>query len=436
MNLRAEYDCIIVGAGISGLAMSLMLRERYPTWSIAILERYKGLGGRTYSYHPTEFPGVQWEMGAGRIHKDHHLVMNLVHKYKLHWQPISSDISYKNSGDSPLEPVNPFETAIVPTWLAPLQTLDSRILQKMTLEEICKKVYGPEKTQGIFGPFPYRSEVNTLRADMSLDGFLKGEMKSHHGYGVLKEGFSELIARMTDECIDKGITILRRHRVLEIIPLKDSMQSDIQVAFGYKEKGKPHGVIKLRAKRAVVLAIHALALKEIPRLRHSPVLRHLEIRPLLRIYMIFPTPAWFGDLPRVVSPHLPRYILPINPEKGVVMISYTDGTDAKPYMDIYYGRGGEEALKRAVMSDVRRLFPERSIPEPLFIKAHAWDLGASYWKPGSYDPESISRSTVQPLPNQFPGVWLCGESWSTRQAWVEGALEHTDICFQHLIKNV
>ena len=82
MDIRASYDFIIVGGGISGLHCALELRKKYKDCTIALAEKYGKLGGRTFSYSaPEQFQGVHWEMGAGRIHKDHKLLMELLQKY-------------------------------------------------------------------------------------------------------------------------------------------------------------------------------------------------------------------------------------------------------------------------------------------------------------------------------------------------------------------
>jgi hypothetical protein len=91
-------------------------------------------------------------------------------------------------------------------------------------------------------------------------------------------------------------------------------------------------------------------------------------------------------------------------------------------------------LEKILLRDVRALFPDRSIPAPIFFRAHPWDTGATYWLPGSYDPEKESLASIKPLPSLLPNVWLCGESWCLKQAWVEGALEQTQICLQAMKK--
>ena len=107
------------------------------------------------------------------------------------------------------------------------------------------------------------------------------------------------------------------------------------------------------------------------------------------------------------------------------MISYTDGDDTKQYMKIQSEKG-DPALCKTILSDVRKLFPAYKIPDPVFFKSHPWETGCTYWIPGGYSVEFQSKAAVHPFPAKFPAVWLCGESWSLRQAWVEGALEQTE----------
>ena len=104
------------------------------------------------------------------------------------------------------------------------------------------------------------------------------------------------------------------------------------------------------------------------------------------------------------------------------MISYTDGDDTGSYVRTQE-KGGDKALEKLVLKDVRRLFPEKRIPNPEFFRSHPWKTGCTYWLPGLYDPEKVSEESCNPLPSVLPNVYLCGESWSMRQAWVEGALE-------------
>jgi hypothetical protein len=445
-NACPQYDMIVVGAGISGLFCVRELLKKHPGWRIALAERYKGLGGRTYSYTPPGFPGVGWEMGAGRVRKDHTMVMGLLKEYGLTWVPISASITFQREPGLGLE-TDIFEELYIPLYFQPLASLEYSILANHTLEGLLKKVYGVEKTAEILAPFPYRAEVITLRADLALAGFLgdgepsayhsvngpHGEMSSHKGYGVVKEGFSELVARMRADIERRGAVILNRHRLLNFT--KGSGKAvDLEFAFGYPEDKSASGKIWLRAEKGVVLALHKDAVAELPPFDRWKTLSLLKTEPLLRIYAVFPLTAgkaWFAGFSRIVTPERPRYILPIDAEKGVIMISYTDADDTADYMRIQK-KGGDKALEKVVMKDVRRLFPSLQIPDPLFFRSHPWETGTTYWLPGSYDPHKESVAACHPLPTAFPTVWLCGESWSVRQAWVEGALEHAALCLKRI----
>jgi hypothetical protein len=82
-----------------------------------------------------------------------------------------------------------------------------------------------------------------------------------------------------------------------------------------------------------------------------------------------------------------------------------------------------KTITAEIMEQVRNLFPEKDIPEPLFLKIHPWSDGCSYWTPGDYDFNRVSKASVKPLPTSMPGLYMCGESWAYNQAWVECAID-------------
>lgn len=408
-------DCLIVGAGISGLYAARELCKKHPTWSIALAERYKGLGGRTYSYSHGK---IMWEMGAGRIHKSHKHTLDLLKEYGLTWIPIGESICYKESGSTPAVE-NDFES-LSKIYIQPLENLSADVLQESTIERLMISLYGKSVTDSVLSKFPYRGEVMTLRADLALKSFFGGEMSSQKGYGVVKEGFSELIARMRAEVEKLGCVILPHHRLhffKKSVDKKHFLEKSVDKNNDSYECTfiKDSKEITIETKR-LVLALHKDAVAELTPFRGWSVLKHLKTQPLLRIYGIFKKP-WFASIKRTVTPGPLRYIIPVG---KAIMLSYTDADDTKAY-------SGSDAEKK-VMKDIRELFPEISIPDPTFFKAHYWDTGATYWLPGSYSPEALSLEAIRP----FKNVWLCGESWSMRQAWVEGALEHTILCLKEI----
>ena len=270
------HDVIIVGAGIAGLHCARRLLEETPHLKVLMLEKYNYVGGRVTTYHPKEFPGLHWENGAGRIHVNHHMVMKYLHKYKLTFVPISDEIWVQRQDNGPLERSNFADTLI--HYLSPLHCLPTNILETHTLERLLKKTIGNHSTRDLLAEFPYRAEVNTLRADEAIDRMLSTDDVVASDFGVCAEGLDVLIEGMVDDVVNSGATILLGHSV-EHIAKSDGLNY-VEAIF----KGKKRTFMT----RKIILALHVNAMKHIPEVASWPLLKQLVMRPLLRLYAIFP----------------------------------------------------------------------------------------------------------------------------------------------------
>ena len=172
---------------------------------------------------------------------------------------------------------------------------------------------------------------------------------------------------------------------------------------------------------AVVLTMPCDVLKKITLPSVLPVLRHLAMEPLMRIYAVFPLrsgKSWFPST-KIVTDGPLRYIIPMNPKQGTIMISYMEGPDTD-----HWSRIPKEKLTIELMKEVRRFFPHLTIPDPIMVKRYPWAQGCSYWLPGDYDVEEESHASLQPYP-QIP-LFLAGESFAVKQCWMESALDQAD----------
>ena len=387
---------VIVGAGIAGLTIAERLIENgtAPT-DILILEKYDYTGGRIVSHRDG------YEIGAGRIHESHRHMAALIDRFRLTRIPIRDTVSWMPLGAK--EPItNHFE--------ADMRSLVRHVSYPpdgtTTLRSYLGRHMPPVDLNDLMAHFPYRAETETLRADLAVHAFrLRGEMGTHAGYFVIKEGLSAIVHGLCDHLTAAGVRIALNTEVVRV---------------------DPDGAIYIRGRQRpmrpgrTVLALHASALQRIlPTTAARPFRQFLRMEPLTRIYAAYPpdhpwTRSLFTTGSMVTDSPL-RYVIPVNPATGIVMISYTEGRDTRHW----HGLKGS-ALQAAIQKEAHRLWADTDVPEPLWVRPYEWKDGCTYWRPGRYDPATISAALQHP----FPTVWIAGESLSVgRQAWIEGALE-------------
>lgn len=395
-------DVIIVGAGLAGLHCALRISEKSKQ-KILLLESYSEPGGRVSTVRKGK---LHWEAGAGRIPHSHPLIASYCDRYSLSRFPISRESMYM---DGPTVMKENIWDYIVASIQSTLSGIPKSVLGQYTVLQILHKLYDKETVDTFLSYFPYRSEMTTMRCDLA---FSKEFSSAESFYGI-KEGLSAVVDGMVRELRGRGVTILYNHCVTSVSSTTVQCKT-------------PEGVTTVSGKK-IIFALHANALRSIRPFTGHPILNHLKMTPLYRIYSIFPvgsntSQVWFQDLPKIVTNGPLRHIIPINPSKGLIMTSYTDAEDTV----LWNGYRKKGTLTKALMKELRSLLPLRTIPNPLSVSSHYWEHGCTYWTPGSYDPEKESNAIMRPFPTRLPDVYVCGESFSMKQAWMEGALEHAD----------
>lgn len=393
-----RYDLVIVGAGMAGLTVGLETLKKHPDSKVLIIEQYDYVGGRVYTHHQGS---LQWESGAGRIGDDHVLVHELIKRYGLKTYPIGTSDGSLYIRDGKSQP-NPF-TDLLATMLLPLGALPPSVQATHTLAQLLPMVHGHKKAAEYYNMFPYWSEIHTQRADIAIINFDR-EFGKDALYSVITEGYNKIPEGMAAD-------FKRLDGKFQFKTTVSRLEKDAQ---GFIICSDRPDILC----RTCVLAVPSVAMKKIEGLPPIPGLTRLAMEPLVRMYAVFKDKDWLKDLTKIVSNTRVRYTIPVSSEKGIIMISYTDGADARFWIKMKKEKG-EEAVKDAIMKGIRKLLPDKDIGEPSAFVIHPWSNGCTYWLPGSYDPATMAKESLNP----GPGLFVCGESFSMRQAWVEGALE-------------
>jgi hypothetical protein len=118
-----------------------------------------------------------------------------------------------------------------------------------------------------------------------------------------------------------------------------------------------------------------------------------------------------------------KKIIPMDPEKGVYMIAYSDNEDAKVLKD----RLKNTPKNREFFCDLLEeslAIPKGSL-DLIAIKDYYWPIGTHYYEPlrGKFKNR---KEFIKEAQNPMQGMLIVGEMISMNQGWTEGALESVE----------
>ena len=221
---------------------------------------------------------------------------------------------------------------------------------------------------------------------------------------------------------DSKIEILSSCEVKNI--MKDTNNNHYTCTI-YDDKKK--GIYNVKTK-SVVCAIQKSSLLKYPIFKPiKKELHSVETKALCRIYMIFnKKDIWFKDYGKVTSNTHNRYMIPLDKNRGSIMISYTDSNYAIS-LNHYYEKYGLKKLESYILSSWEEVLKIK-IPEPKFRKVYYWKEGIAMWK-ARVDSKKVSKKVLNPCKN----VFIVGENYSLNQAWIEGGLQTVKKIIKDLI---
>jgi len=393
------FDVIIIGGGIGGMHASYLLSKKLK--NVLLLDERNYLGGRVKTHYRPQF-----EIGAGRFNSNHKIFMTLVKRFNISIFKLSEARNYLSKKGLFLEKSNEFFKKSIMFLINKSKQHSKKNLKTVTFREFCLYYISKKELQFIIDIFGYTSEFNVMNAYNAINSFKQDFISSK--FYIAAEGLRTMITHLENASKNNGASFKKNEKVVDV----------------YLENNN-YCVLSNERKylcERVIFATKAYDLLKFNLLKSVfPNVRSVQSQPLLRIYMKYPVRidgVWFNKMDTTTTNGILRQIIPINYETGLIMISYTDGSDVKSFLTQEGELKSEPQIKKIIATELKSLFPSKNIPEPIYYYAYLWKQGCHYWKKNK-DSEKISPQMLNPLEN----IYICGESFSQQQAWMEGALQ-------------
>jgi protoporphyrinogen oxidase len=425
------YEYIICGAGIAGLycALNLIEKNKVDPKTILILEKSYRVGGLIKTNNNDKFK-IKYENGAGRFTENDKLLLELIIRFNLEQQKIElpTKKEYRKVFDDKIITIktDKFNRTLNKLIFKRYKLTEQELLGN-TLRSLCEDEIGIERTSILVESFGYTDEFDKVNAKNGLEIFRKNFLPNLRYY-VLRDGLEQIILKLESLLKEKGVVIQLSEMITDI-EKKEKEKSNKSIVL---HTATFDGDNRIYTTNNLVLAMPRGALVKIPFLQniHS-LLNSVEDSSLFRIYAVFPKNSdgkvWFHNIPKTTT-NLPiQQFIPINADSGLVMITYSDTKNAKQWQQDKIN----DVFKKKIMKNIRMLFPEKNIPEPIFLSSSFYAEGTHVWKVNC-DGESLQSRILQPF--RDINLFICGETYSTNQGWIEGSLETSGIVVE-LIRN-
>lgn len=390
-----KKEIIIIGAGISGLYAAYKLKTLYPKSKITILEK-NCIGGRMGNQF---FEGTEVVTGAGvgRKRKDK-LLINLLNELEIPYKEFVSKHYYAN-------------------------TLGSSCMVKKTFMEL-RKLYTPCKktfkqyAESILGTEKYKMFV-------MCSGYSDYEQEDayntlyHYGFNYIYDNWTALSipwTRLLVSLINK-INIKNIH-LRSCVKKIEKLSPDNFLVYTNKH---------VYTCNMVIVATEIDSIRRLLPKEH--VYKGIKGQPFLRLYGKFsncsiPIIKEYVKGYTVVPPPLQK-IIPMDPDNGVYMIAYNDNKSSK-YLKKWLENTEENRAKLCMLI-------KKSLGIPTEIKIYLssivefyWNIGTHYYTPLNQKKYKNRDKFIKVAQNPTEGILVVGESVSTNQGWVEGALESVE----------
>lgn len=392
-----HYDCIIIGAGISGLYTAYRLHEKKLFNFILIIDKSDCEYGKINSVGDQAY-----ELGAGRFCPERHKRLSqLLKTVDIETVPFDYPVLSKNKKQIKEGLAKVYEHVTNNAAQKSFLTVLSGLLGSKKAYSFCQNLGYDSFMSDKLNFSTGKKFLTTLPEIVQLN-----PLKLQQPWMKPKSGFSEL-ARKLKQSMKANVSIHRNVVCKKISKHRDTFQIELTGA------SKNHHLTSSHV-------IFAIPPHELNDLRfegelHKPYIEH-TVYPLFKCYIEYDTP-WFES---IIQSKTGVFLNANNFRKlyfdvhQYCLFFYTDGPSALKWQAIFQNQKADDIIKSikkqlAYFLDIK---PD-SIPSPKNIYPKFW-------------PHGVCHPHRPIAPTLSQGLYFVSEGYSDFQGWIEGCLQSAD----------
>lgn len=390
-----KNDVHIIGGGISGLYLAYLLSARYKKKNICVYEKMSFFGGRIQTEYDKDHR-VLYEKGPWRIHPSHRNIMRLVTELGLEKREVRQTIHNVYSGAGKKKPTGmKYRVTEYQAWCIEegIDAANDRMLET-GYDMLLQRANGTRA-------YSYKTYEDTDR------------------FFVLERGFTSIIEGLLQRLrAQKNVYLLDNHHVEDVT---HDAAMGMYTLYVKRRDGSRFAPLTIRAGIVVMAAPPHVV--ETWSLTLSPNTSMVSSLPLMHVYARLKTvqPWNAAREKRVVASPISQ-IISSTFNNLWFQISYCAGRFAMMLQNLIVAGSG--AFESYVAREFRKTF-RAAVTD---IRPYFWRHAVHYWNPNlPATEETMMRRNIEPHRKKYPNLYWIGEAISTKQGWMEGAIE-TSLC--------
>lgn len=399
--MKDDISITLIGGGISGLYMAYLLSQNTDTM-IHLYEKKSSFGGRIKTEY-NKNGNILYETGPWRIPKHHKHVIKLIKEFNLTLESIHQPIHYHNVKKVNKKKEKKNET----TELTEYQS----IILNSTIEN------GNNAMIESGYDFLYQ-RANTTRSYTS---------ESETEFFVVKEGFSKIIELLVERLRARKNVKLYPEHVINAIEWKNKkyiLKTKVRI-------DSKTFVSKVLTTEILILAIPPHEIEKFS-LTLFPNTSMVQSLPLIHVMAKTKNSNFLSKQFKLICNSPISQIVQSCYKNEWFQISYSAGRFANFFQNLLIS--SKIKLENYIKKEFHKIFPKVKIER---IQPYYWRNAVHYWNPNLKSSENnFMKRCIYPHPQKYKNLYWIGESISTKQGWMEGAIETSIYLYNMISKNI